>query len=124
MDVLYRFSGGYRRKDGIRMRLAKLVKKFFGARKKTVRLAALCMLGTAGLCLNSVSVQAASRQIEALDRGLVAVKSGDGVYLSWRLLGTENYDIGFNVYRNGTKIAGPITDSTKYQDAAGTANDI
>ena len=29
------------------------------------------------------------RVMEKLDRGTVAVKTNDGVYLSWRLLGTE-----------------------------------
>jgi rhamnogalacturonan endolyase len=40
------------------------------------------------------------RQMEALDRGLVAVKQGDGkVFLSWRLLGTDAQDTAFDVYR-------------------------
>jgi rhamnogalacturonan endolyase len=43
----------------------------------------------------------ARRQLERLDRGLVAVNQGkdDGVFLSWRLLGTEPRKLGFNVYR-------------------------
>ena len=40
------------------------------------------------------------RQMEALDRGLVAVKQGDGkVFLSWRLLGTDVQETAFDVYR-------------------------
>src|SRR5690606_11923265 len=39
------------------------------------------------------------RQMELLGRGLVAVAVEDGVFLSWRLLGTEPMDLGFNVYR-------------------------
>ena len=58
-------------------------------------------------------------QMEYLDRGTVAVKTNDGVYLSWRLLGTEEYDTAFNVYRDGDKIA-TITDSTNYTDSYGT----
>lgn len=65
---------------------------------------------------------ATSCQMESLDRGLVAVKSGNGIFLSWRLLGTENYATSFNVYRDGTKIAGPITNSTNYFDASGNTN--
>lgn len=45
-----------------------------------------------------------ARQAELLDRGLVAVKTDQGVFLSWRLLGDESYDAGFNLYRNGRKI--------------------
>ena len=61
------------------------------------------------------------RQMEYLDRGLVAVKISGGVYLSWRYLGTDSPAVGFNLYRNGTKInASPITASTNYTDAQGT----
>ncbi|SFR99803.1 rhamnogalacturonan lyase family protein, partial [Anaeromicropila populeti] len=68
-------------------------------------------------------VQAASQyQMEALDRGLVGVNSNGGIFLSWRLLGTEDYTTSFNVYRNGIKIAGPITNSTNYFDASGTTS--
>ena len=46
---------------------------------------------------------AAVRQMEHLDRGLVAIKVTSGVYLSWRLLGTEPLNTGFNIYRNKIK---------------------
>ncbi len=40
------------------------------------------------------------RQMEYLDRGLVALKDGNGgVFLSWRLLGDEPVDTGFDLYR-------------------------
>ncbi len=58
-----------------------------------------------------------------LDRGLTAVMTDDGVFLSWRLFGTEQADIGFNVYRSGTKLNTiPITTSTNYLDPEGTLN--
>ena len=68
-------------------------------------------------------------QLEALDRGLVAVSTGDGVFLSWRLLATEATGStatglagpDFAVYRDGTKIA-TVTDSTNHADAEGTAD--
>ena len=42
----------------------------------------------------------AQRQMEDLDRGVVAVRNAEGkVFVSWRLLGTEPDDISFNVYR-------------------------
>ncbi|WP_308366268.1 MULTISPECIES: GDSL-type esterase/lipase family protein [unclassified Microbulbifer] len=61
------------------------------------------------------------RQMEYLDRGLVAVKVDTGVFVSWRLLGTEPEDITFDLYRDGTKVNSlPITSSTNYLDPNGT----
>jgi len=59
--------------------------------------------------------------MEYLNRGLVAVKVSSGVFLSWRLLGTDDKNTAFNIYRNGTTLVNstPITTSTNYQDAAG-----
>ncbi|NQX68662.1 rhamnogalacturonan lyase [Paenibacillus alba] len=66
---------------------------------------------------------AVPRQMEKLDRGLVAVKVTTGVLVSWRLLGTEASSTSFNLYRNGTKLnATPITTSTNYQDNSGTTS--
>jgi len=61
--------------------------------------------------------------MEQLNRGLVAVDVGkQGVYLSWRLLGTDPDEIGFDVYRDGKKVNGsPIADSTNFLDADGAA---
>lgn len=61
-------------------------------------------------------------QMENLCRGVVAVRSGDGNFVSWRLLGYEAQDTGFNVYRDGTKVnMAPIVDSTSYVDAGAAA---
>ncbi|MEU4426153.1 RICIN domain-containing protein [Actinoplanes sp. NPDC024001] len=62
------------------------------------------------------------RQMEDLDRGLISVRSGSANLVSWRLLGTEATNTGFNVYRGGTKLnASPITNSTNYLDAGAAA---
>ena len=46
-----------------------------------------------------------AKQMEYLDRGTVAVKVSGGVYLSWRLLGTESLsNQAFDIYRDGQKI--------------------
>ena len=66
-------------------------------------------------------------QLEKLDRGLVAVKTNDGVYLSWRFLrdevrGAEKERLtgaDFIVLRGGEVIA-TVTDSTNYMDHDGT----
>ncbi len=75
------------------------------------------------LLLCSNAVHAATRQMEYLNRGVVAVKTTDGVYLSWRFLGTDNTTTAFNIYRDGTLLnKEPITESTNYTDKGGTAS--
>lgn len=64
-------------------------------------------------------------QLEALDRGLVAVRAGSNNYVGWRMLGHE-YDaaepgrVVYRVYRDGTRIA-EVTDSTNFLDAGAPA---
>ncbi len=68
-------------------------------------------------------------QLERLGRGLVAVKTGEGVYLSWRLLREEVRGANatgltgadFTVLRDGAPIAA-VTDSTNYLDREGTVD--
>ncbi|MDN8592869.1 rhamnogalacturonan lyase [Paenibacillus sp. 11B] len=97
--------------------------------KCTLRTAGASLLSSAllitslGLGNTSVTHAAGARQMEFLDRGVVAVKTGTGVFVSWRLLGTEGSNVSFNVYRDGTKVnASPITNSTNLQDASGTSS--
>lgn len=77
--------------------------------------------------------QAVARQMEKLNRGLIAVKTSSapqngisaGVYLSWRLLGDESLtNQAFDIYRNNVKIyTTGVHDATCYTDAAGTQSD-
>lgn len=68
-----------------------------------------------------------NKQIEKLNRGLVAIKAKTGIFVSWRLFVTEVDGFAktgltganFNVYRDGKKIA-TVTDSTNYLDKEGT----
>ncbi|HEY4788239.1 MAG TPA: hypothetical protein VIH57_19435, partial [Bacteroidales bacterium] len=63
------------------------------------------------------------RQMENLNRGLVAVKVSSGVFLSWRVLGTEWTTASYNIYRDGTKIATVSnTGASNYTDASGTTS--
>lgn len=58
--------------------------------------ASLCML----VGQLAVSQSHAQRLMEHLDRGLVAINQAEqGVFLSWRLLGSDSLNVGFNVYR-------------------------
>lgn len=105
--------------------------------KRSMKKTGLCLLGSiqiAAVCspLQAVTANPAGaatgqaqekRQMEYLDRGLVAVKTDVGVFVSWRLLGTEPSDISFNLYRNGKKVNNtPIFTSTNYLDASGTTS--
>lgn len=68
------------------------------------------------LCLALLCVTfnvSAQRQMENLGRGVVAINQGAGkVFVSWRLLGTESRDLGFNVYRvTGTQKAVKLNDT-------------
>lgn len=70
-------------------------------------------------------------QLEKLSRGLVAIETKTGIFLSWRLMLEEVYGysdtgltgVNFNVYRNGLKIS-YVTDSTNYLDKEGIKYDL
>ena len=80
--------------------------------------------------LRTPVVHAPRPQLEELGRGLVAVCTADGVFLSWRLLRSEvnGYTetglagADFVVYKNGSPLAA-VADRTSYRDAQGTADD-
>jgi hypothetical protein len=59
---------------------------------------------------------------ENLNRGLVSMRSGNGNFLSWRLLKSDPAGTAFNVYRGATKVNGaPITAGTDFTDAGAPA---
>jgi len=71
----------------------------------------------------AISPVMAQRQMENLDRGVIAIRNpNDSVYVGWRLLGTEPDDIAFNLYRQiGTEKPvklnkKPIIESTNFVD--------
>ncbi|TWE01777.1 fibronectin type 3 domain-containing protein [Neobacillus bataviensis] len=75
--------------------------------------------------LETPAVTVLKRQMEDIDRAPVSIKTDDGVYVSWRMLGTDPKDISFNVFRDGKRINDkPITSSTNYVDKAGKADSI
>jgi len=63
-----------------------------------------------------------ARQMEALDRGIVAIrKSPEEVFISWRLFGADPYKTGFNLYRDNKKLnKKPLTITTTYTDITTT----
>lgn len=86
------------------------------------------ILGTSETVMSPAAV-VPQPQLERLDRGLVAVQTAQGVFLSWRLMrqevhgATKSRILGadFRVYRDGQEIA-RVTDSTNYLDPEGTEN--
>ncbi|MBQ9765453.1 MAG: discoidin domain-containing protein [Lachnospiraceae bacterium] len=62
-----------------------------------------------------------TRQMEKLDRGLVAVKNDMGVFVSWRWLGDESNTVEYNLYRDGKKVNAFPLNVTNYTDTNGTA---
>ena len=64
-------------------------------------------------------------QQEKIGRGVVAVKTDEGVFVSWRYLGTDSPSAGFNLYRDGEKLNDePIMTSTNYVDKEGTSGSV
>ncbi|GGQ81817.1 rhamnogalacturonan lyase [Streptomyces flaveolus] len=88
-------------------------------RRRPLVLAAALAAGLVGAGLTTLAPgtaeAATARQVEALDRGVVSVHTGDGNLVGWRWLATDPDDVAFNVYRAGTKVnSSPVTGSTTY----------
>ena len=96
------------------------------ARKAIVLSLTLTQIAACGIVAPMISAHAQAssaikRNMENLDRGVVAMKVDKGVFISWRRLGTEPADTNFELYRNNEKITeGAITN---YSDTEGTLND-
>lgn len=86
---------------------------------KKIFLSCLTLFSALGLCAQgnySPTVQA-----EKLDRGVVAVKTDKGVFISWRSLIDDAKGMTFDIYRGETKINdAPIASKTNFTDAEGT----
>lgn len=65
-------------------------------------------------------------QMEKLDRGLVAAKSGTNIFISWRFLGTDDEErTTFDVLKNGNQIGSSTTDMYKTNcTVSGSINDV
>ncbi|MDA2803260.1 rhamnogalacturonan lyase [Nocardiopsis suaedae] len=92
---------------------------------------ALVVLGGSGVAAADPGPQGppgreSGPRLEALDRGVVAVATSEGVFLSWRMLGGEATGRtgaglegpAFDVYRDGERIA-TVEDSTNHLDEGG-----
>ncbi|WIM41170.1 GDSL-type esterase/lipase family protein [Paenibacillus sp. PK4536] len=73
----------------------------------------------------NTAVASGQRAMEKLNRGLVAVKSKNGIYVGWRMLGLDANNIAFNLYRDGVLVnSQPITGATNVLDAKGTVTSV
>jgi rhamnogalacturonan endolyase len=99
-------------------------KRYRSRRPSLGLLASLGLLMAAPVFIPTAQAQ---RQMERLNRGVVAMRTGtSSVYVGWRLFGTEAAGTAFNVYRGSTKVnASPITGNTNLVDTGanlGAAN--
>lgn len=75
-----------------------------------------------GLPAGKAEAAAGPRQMENLGRGVVAVRTGSNVFISWRLLALDPAGIGFNLYRSAAGGApvklnsSVLTKGTNYTD--------
>lgn len=85
---------------------------------KKLLLPCLALLGSLSLSAQySHTIKA-----EKLDRGVLAVKADNGVFVSWRSLVGDDRKLAFDVYRDGVKINTiPLTGGTNFTDPEGTA---
>ncbi len=63
------------------------------------------------------------RRMDDMGRGLVAVKTDNGVFVSWRWEGTESLNVKYNLYKNGAKLNSEPMSLTNYTDNEGKASD-
>lgn len=77
----------------------------------------------AALAALSLATASAQQVKEKLNRAPVAVKTSQGILVSWRSFTSDAKDLAFDVYRNGNKIAGDISDVTNFLDADGASGD-
>lgn len=65
------------------------------------------------------------KQVERLRRAPIAIPTAEGVFLSWRLLGTDPDDIAFRVYRDGHPLnQAPIRGVTNFLDVEGSFDSV
>lgn len=77
------------------------------------------------ILVQSVGSDKPGRQMEDLDRGIVAIRiNPDEVFISWRMLGTDPEMVGFNLYRGGMRLNNkPLIQSTNFTDRI-SANEV
>lgn len=62
------------------------------------------------------------RQMETLDRGVVAVKTDKGIFVSWRIFADETKDVTYNLYKGSYKVNKLPLEVSNYTDEEGSMN--
>ncbi|HAG12301.1 MAG TPA: carbohydrate-binding protein [Ruminococcus sp.] len=65
-------------------------------------------------------------RMENLDRGVIAANAGNGILVSWRILGEDDENTRFELYKNGQTppiYTGTVSDASSFLDASGTTGD-
>ena len=80
-------------------------------------------LAAGAFFMAGTEVVRAQRIMENLDRGTLAIRVNNGIYVNWRLPATEWEGVSYNLYRDGVKInEQPIAGATNYLDTSGTVD--
>ena len=87
--------------------------------KNHQRFASVSLLGL--LACACCAGAAPLKQLEKLDRGVVAIHTDAGNFISWRALGQESAATAFNLYRDGVRVNDKPLTSTNFTDAGGKA---
>lgn len=83
----------------------------------------LALLGLLALACSAGAAPAnqAGKQLEKLDRGIVAIHTDQGNFISWRALGEDSAATAFNLYRDGVRINDKPLMATNFVDAGAKA---
>ena len=81
---------------------------------KSDMLATVLVAGMLACCGSAFG--APGKQVEKLDRGVVAIHTGAGNFVGWRALGTDAPGLTFDVYRNGRKLNAQPLAITNFMD--------
>jgi hypothetical protein len=88
---------------------------------RVLLVASVSALAVAGVVPSAAAGAPAAPQVEVLDRGLIGVHTGDGNFLSWRLLVGDASGTTFTVYRDGRKVTPAPLRSTNFTDKGAPA---
>lgn len=72
----------------------------------------------------SAVVTSPGKQIEKLNRGVVAISTAGGAFISWRLLATDEPGTMFNLYRGTTKLNSAPLQELNWSDSGGSASGV
>ncbi|CAN7466985.1 rhamnogalacturonan lyase [Massilia sp. LjRoot122] len=90
--------------------------------QRSIALGLLALACSACTTTPPATTQAAGRQLERLDRGVVAIPAQGGNFVSWRALGGEDPATAFNLYRDGKRLNDKPLAATNFMDAGAGPN--